>query len=232
MTLRPPRRRSPAPAERPPGIDINARITIEYVDVGDIVPYPFNPRDNEAAIPAVAESIKAFGFLVPVVIDDKNVLVAGHTRVEAAKLLGMFEVPCIRARHLTEAQIAAFRLIDNKVAEQATWDHDLLAGEITKLGDLGISWTSFGWTAEEIDCLSEVVQADCLDAQNVAAAAAADSGTQDRRAPTRARFVLGELVFFIESHAYRTWVDGLRQLHDFNESAITLELKRRLGIVE
>lgn len=208
-------------------------MVLEYVDLNDIIPYAFNPRDNEKAIPAVAESIKAFGFLVPCVINDENVLVAGHTRTEAAKLLGMTEVPCIRASHLTEDQINAFRLIDNKVAEQAAWDHDLLAGEISKLSDLNLDWTSFGWNQEEIDCLREVVSADCLDAQHVAAQAQAEAGgTQDRRAPTRARFVLGELVFFIETNVYRSWVDGVRQLHDFNEAAIVNDLKRRLGIVE
>lgn len=213
--------------------DYKKRMIFEYVDINDIEPYPFNPRDNEKAIPAVANSIKAFGFRVPVVLDSNNVLVAGHTRVEAAKLLGFTEVPAIRADDMTQEQINAFRLIDNKVAEGADWDHDLLAGEISKLGDMGLDWTQFGWNQMEIDCLSEVVSADCLDAAQTAQQAIEDSaGNQNRRAPTRARFVLGELVFFIESGPYRSWVDGLRQLHDFNEEAITRELKRRLGIVE
>lgn len=234
MTTRAPLRRASrrTPVARATA-DLTRRIQLEYVDLNDIIPYAFNPRDNEKAIPAVAESIKTFGFLVPCVIDDNNVLVAGHTRTEAAKLLGMVEVPCIRASHLTEEQINAFRLIDNKVAEQAAWDHDLLAGEISKLGELSLDWTAFGWNQEEIDCLREVVSSDCLDAQHVAAQAQAEAGgAQERRAPTRARFVLGELVFFIESHVYRSWVDGVRQLHDFNEQAIVNDIKRRLGIVE
>lgn len=214
-------------------IDINRRVQLEYLDLNDIIPYPFNPRDNEKAIPEVAESIRAFGFLVPCVVDENNVLVAGHTRTEAAKLLGMTEVPCIRARHLTQEQINAFRLIDNKVSESATWNFDLLAGEISKLNDTGIDWTKFGWNQEEIDCLSEVVASDCLDAQATAEQAAADAaGSQNRRSPQTARFVLGEVVFFISSAQYRIWVDGVRQLHDFNEVAITNDLKRRLGIME
>lgn len=226
-------RRRTRPQPHVNAVDINRRVAFEYVDLNDITPYPFNPRDNEKAIPAVAESIRAFGFLVPCVIDHNNVLVAGHTRTEAAKLLGMQEVPCIRADHLTQEQINAFRLIDNKVAEAAAWDHDLLAGEISKLSEINLDWTKFGWNQEEIDCLTEVVAADCLDAQQTAAQAVADAaGSQNRRAPTRARFVLGELVFFIDSNTYRAWVDGLRQLHDFNEVAITTDIKRRLGIVE
>lgn len=222
---------APAPATPAP-INLQQRLVLEYVDLNDIIPYEYNPRDNEHAIPAVAESIKAFGFLVPCVIDDNNVLVAGHTRTEGAKLLGMTEVPCIRASHLTQEQINAFRLIDNKVSEAARWDHDLLAGELSKLSDTGIDWTAFGWTAEEIDCLTEVVASDCLDAANAAATAQAESRqTTERRAPTTARFVLGEIVFFIPAQEYRHWADGIRQLHDFNEVAIANDIKRRLGIL-
>ena len=230
---RAPLRRTRSTRPRQNVVDIHQRIQLEYVDINDITPYPFNPRDNEKAIPAVAASIRAFGFLVPCVIDDDGNLVAGHTRTEAAKLLGMSEVPCIRATHLTPEQINQFRLIDNKVAESATWDFDLLSGEISKLADTGIDWTQFGWNQEEIDCLTEVVSSDCLDAQASAQQAAADSSSvQNRRSPTTARFVLGEIVFFIPANQYRVWADGVRQLHDFNEVAIVNDIKRRLGITE
>lgn len=234
-----PRRRAAArgPAANAPQADplalARSKVQIEYLDVRDITPYPFNPRDNEKAIPAVAESIKTFGFLVPVVVDADNILVAGHTRTEAAKLLGLDEVPAIRATNLTQDQINAFRLIDNKVAEQAKWDHDLLAGEIQKLSDLGLEFTNFGWTSEEIDCLASVVASDCLDNTTAERAAATESAAQaaQRRAPTQARFVLGEIVFFAPAGQYRTWVSGLRELHDYNETAIAEDIKRRLGML-
>lgn len=206
------------------------RRQIEYIDISDITPYPYNPRDNEKAIPAVAESIKSFGFLVPCVVDADNVLVAGHTRTEAAKLLGLTEVPCLRASDLTQDQINAFRLIDNKVAEQAAWDFDLLAGEVGKLGDLGLDLTKFGWTAEEIDCLSEVVASDCLTAP-IEVSQEQQESTANRRAPVTARFVLGEIVFFMPANEYRIWVDGLRQLHNFNETAMHEDIKQRLGML-
>lgn len=223
----PVRRRRQSPAMAP--VNLARRLEWTYVDINDITPYPYNPRDNEAAIPAVAASIKAFGFLVPCVIDANNVLVAGHTRIEGAKLNGMTEVPCVRASYLTSAQIDAFRLIDNKVSEAAKWDFDLLSGEISKLSE-SLDFTQFGWNQEEIDCLSSVVAADCLDAPAVVEEESPEA--QSRRSPQTARFVLGEVVFFIPATAYRNWVDGLRQLHDFNEDAIVTDLKRRLGIVE
>lgn len=236
----PVRRRRAAAQSAAPVDDLTLarkRHAIEYVSLDDIIPYDYNPRDNEHAIPQVAESIKAFGFLVPCVIDANNVLVAGHTRTEASKLLGLTEVPCIRATDLTEAQITAFRLIDNKVSEAAKWDHDLLAGEIQRIAAMGVEYdlTNFGWSAEEIDCLSQVVAGDCLDAaprlNEVAQQGIDEARAGLRRSPTQARFVLGELTFFIPATTYRAWVDGLRSLHDFNEADITEDIKRRLGIL-
>jgi hypothetical protein len=234
----PPTRRAPtrAAARRQPREEgsnhIHQRLQWEYVDINDLVPYEWNPRDNSEAVAAVANSIRSFGFLIPVVVDADNVLVAGHTRVEAAKSLGMPEVPAVRATHLTAEQINAFRLIDNKVAEQAKWDFDLLAGEVSKLGGL-FDFTQFGWSQEEIDCLGDVVAADCLTATDVVAEAERQAGdVAQRRAPVTARFVLGEVVFFLPVSVYRNWVDGVRQLNDFNESAIATDIKRRLGIVE
>lgn len=209
------------------------RVETEYIDINDIEAYEYNPRNNAKAVKNVAASIKAFGFLVPCVIDNNNVLVAGHTRVEAAKLLGITEVPCIRAGYLTPEEANAFRLIDNKVSEQAEWNFELLAGEIGKLDALGLDFTEFGWTTEEIDCLSDLIAADCLSpAGLVPANAEGQPEATTRRSPLTARVVIGELVFFIPATQYRTWADGIRTLCDFNEEAITAELKRRLGMLE
>ncbi len=221
------RRRAPVPR---PVANLRKRISIEYVAIDDIAPYEFNARLNEEAVPAVAESIKAFGFLVPCVVDVNNTLVAGHTRIEAARLLGIADIPCIRSRDLTPDQLNAFRLVDNKVSEIARWDFDLLGGEISKLVDTGIDWTLFGWTQEDIDCLSDVVSSDTLDAPS-ALDLAAGSEVSARRAPVTARCVIGEIVFFVPASDYRRFADGLRQLHDFNETAIVADIKRRLGLL-
>lgn len=123
--------------------DLKKRLKIEYKPVDDLIMYANNPRKNDgAALDAVVASIKEFGFKNPVVIDKDNVIVCGHTRVKAAKKLKMDEVPTICADDLTPAQIKAFRLADNKVAELAEWDMELLELE---LDDIDIDMEAFGF---------------------------------------------------------------------------------------
>lgn len=113
------------------------------LQIDEIKPYQNNPRNNEAAVAAVAASIKEFGFKVPLVVDKNNVIVAGHTRHKAALQLGFSTVPAIRADDLTEEQVAAFRLADNKTAELAEWDIDKLEEELAALSN--IDMTAFGF---------------------------------------------------------------------------------------
>lgn len=106
---------------------------IREINISEIKPYEKNPRKNQKAVPYVARSIEKFGFKVPIVIDRNNVIVAGHTRYLAAIKLGYMTVPCIVADDLTDKQVKAFRLADNKVAEKAEWDFDLLNEELLEL---------------------------------------------------------------------------------------------------
>ena len=103
-----------------PEIDMNLEIIMHDVDA--IIPYENNPRDNDNSVDAVIESIKNFGFLVPIVIDKDNVLVAGHTRIKALKKMGIKQVPCILADKLTEEQIKAYRLADNMTSMNSKWN--------------------------------------------------------------------------------------------------------------
>ena len=103
---------------------------IIYKNIDELKPYEKNPRKNDKAVKYVANSIEAFGFKVPIVIDKNNVIVCGHTRYKASKKLKLTEVPCIIADDLNEEQIKAFRLADNKVSEQAEWEFDTLTDEI------------------------------------------------------------------------------------------------------
>lgn len=115
---------------------------IIYKAVEELVPYENNPRINDEAVKYVSESIKQFGWKVPIVIDENNTIVTGHTRLKAAKELGMTEVPCIVADDLSDEQIKAFRLADNKVGEIAQWDMAKLEME---LEDIDIDMGDFGF---------------------------------------------------------------------------------------
>lgn len=120
---------------------------IEQRPIEEVRPYPNNPRNNKKAVAAVAASIKEFGFKVPIVVDTAGVIITGHTRREAAISLGMKTVPVIVADDLTEAQIRAFRLADNKVSEFSEWDEDALAEELAQLDEaaLGIDMADVGF---------------------------------------------------------------------------------------
>ena len=120
-------------------------MNVVNLSIDELKPYKNNPRFNDQAVEAVANSIKEFGFKVPIVVDKNNVIVAGHTRYKASKRLGLKEVPCIIADDLTDEQIKAFRLADNKVSELAEWDTDLLNLE---LNDLKLDMEQFGFIPE------------------------------------------------------------------------------------
>ncbi len=111
--------------------------------ISELKEYENNPRDNSAAIEAVANSIKEFGFKVPIIVDGNNIIIAGHTRYKAAISLGLDEVPCIIASDLTPEQVKAFRLADNKVGEIATWDIEKLKLELEGIDGLDMSLFGF-----------------------------------------------------------------------------------------
>ena len=109
---------------------------VELTEIGRVIPYARNPRKNEAAIAKVAASIKEYGFRQPIVVDEEMVIIAGHTRLQAAQTLGLKKVPVHVATGLTQAQIKAYRLADNRTHEDAEWDEDLLAIELGELSEM------------------------------------------------------------------------------------------------
>ena len=114
-------------------------------NIAELREYENNPRNNDEAVEAVAESIKQFGFKVPIVIDNKNVIVCGHTRLKAAERLGLSFIPCIVADDLTDEQIKAFRLADNKTGELAEWDFEALEKELAELTAFDVDMSAFGF---------------------------------------------------------------------------------------
>lgn len=120
--------------------------------LSELTPYENNPRRiSEDAVNAVAESIRQFGFRVPIVIDADGVIACGHTRYQAAQSLGLASVPCVVADDLTPEQVKAFRLADNKTAELSAWDFPALEAELDALQD-AFDMDAFGF--EGIESLS------------------------------------------------------------------------------
>lgn len=124
-------------------------LKVKNIPIEELKAYENNPRKiNELAIKALSSSIEEFGFKVPVIVDKDQEIIAGHTRILAAKKLGISEVPCIVADDLTPEQIKAFRLADNKVGELTSWDFEKLDIELEGIGmDMGL----FGFEVSEYE---------------------------------------------------------------------------------
>lgn len=134
-------------------------MNIVDVKLTDLKPYEKNPRHNDDAVQGVKNSIKKFGFKVPIIIDKNNVIVAGHTRYKASVELGLETVPCIIADDLTPKQIKAFRLADNKVAEKSYWDFDLLNEELAELS-LDFDMSDFGFVISNNENIDDLFKED------------------------------------------------------------------------
>ena len=129
-------------------------LALDYRPVASLIPYARNARTHsEAQVALIAGSIREFGFTNPVLVDGENGIIAGHGRVLAARKLGLASVPVIELGHLTEAQKRAYVLADNKLAERAGWDRELLALELGELAELGTDLGSLGFEALELDAL-------------------------------------------------------------------------------
>src|SRR5215475_12878269 len=129
---------------------------IEYTPVRELRPHPNNARTHSRKqIRQIAKSIETFGFCNPVLVDDAKQIIAGHGRVEAAKLLGIDAVPTCQLSHLSEADKRAYVLADNKLAEKAGWDKELLAIELQGLIELDVDIELTGFETAEIDLILE-----------------------------------------------------------------------------
>jgi DNA modification methylase len=124
---------------------------VELRKVTDIKPYEHNPRENDGAVEAVARSIREYGFRQPIVVDAEGVIVVGHTRWKAAQKLGLEMVPVHVATDLTPAQVRAYRIADNKVADLATWDMELLPIELSELRGMDVDLELLGFSSAELE---------------------------------------------------------------------------------
>lgn len=127
------------------------RLEIVYKNLTDLIPYAKNPRRNDQTVDSLAAAIEEYGFKVPIIIDENNEIVAGHTRLKAAKKLNLSEVPVIIADDLSEKQVRAFRLLDNRLSEMSEWDEDLLSLELTALKAVDMDLSIFGLEPPKLD---------------------------------------------------------------------------------
>ena len=135
-----------------------AKMNVEYWKAEDVKPYENNPRINDGAVDATANSIKEFGWKQPIVVDKEGVIIAGHTRLKAAKKLGMEEVPVLVAKDLSSEQADAYRLADNKTGEISEWNMDMLGDELSQIED--IDMTDFGFDDEDLEIQDENTDAE------------------------------------------------------------------------
>lgn len=188
---------------------------VKYVPLDSVVPYENNPRLNEDAVAGVRESIKEFGFNVPLVVDANMVIITGHTRRLAALELGLKNVPVIVASHLNEAQVAAFRLADNRLSENAKWDESKLSSELQYIQNMGFSLEFTGFTKSELDCLCGTVTADCLSEVNYEAVCGevVEASAQESLSVL---FSAGSYRFRISMEEFRAWEEMM--LSDFGKA--------------
>ncbi len=147
-------RSHPWPAAKKPHRFAHSALTIESVPVQDLRPSPNNCRFHpKEQIDKLKRAIERFGFLGPVLIDDRNRVIVGHARMEAAKALGLAEIPCLRIRHLSEAKKRAFAILDNRLAEDSAWDFQLLAKEFQFLQAEGIDLETTGFEIPEFETI-------------------------------------------------------------------------------
>jgi DNA modification methylase len=131
-------------------------MTVEIWLIDRVVPYARNPRKNAGAVDKVAASIAEFGWKQPIVVDAQGVIIVGHTRLLAAKKLGLAEVPVVVAADLTPAQVKAYRLADNRTNEEASWDEALLALELDDLRLEEFNLAITGFDPKELDALAAI----------------------------------------------------------------------------
>ncbi len=204
---------------------------IQMIKVSDLVPYNKNPRVNELAVPGVVKSIKKYGFRFPVLVDEEMVLISGHTRRLAAIQLKILEIPTIVAKDMSEDEKKGLRIADNRVAENSQWDDGLLKEELAYLRESGFDLGDTGFSAEELDCLMEPVDADCLDdldMENVCGLV--DEVEPSKKGKDEVVIRTGEHRAEVDFKYFSVWQKTITDKVGFATADIMMEVFERLGI--
>jgi len=195
---------------------------VELLDLKKLVPYARNPRITAHAVDKVAASIKEFGFRQPIVVDSEMVIIAGHTRYQAAQKLGLKKVPVHVADGLSAEQVKAYRIADNRTGEEAQWDNEMLALELADLDNMSFDKAVLGFEAAELEQLQKSLESLLTDGIDD------DEEKPIDEADTRA--TIGPYSFEIPRERYLAWIEEVKQEVGFDKEAIVHELKKRLGL--
>lgn len=198
-----------------------SKLQIEYISLLQIAPYSRNARTHsEEQVSQIAESIREFGFTNPILIDQHNELIAGHGRLEAAKIVGLETVPAVRLADLTEQQVKALRIVDNQLALNAGWDLDLLAAEIVELEADDFNLDLLGFDDDflagllpdqmEIDPERDQTEPDMNESQE------------------KVSIILGPYEINIDRSEWDKWEASVRAKVGFDKSDVISEIKKRL----
>ncbi len=197
---------------------------IEMWDVEKLRPYARNARTHsDEQISQIAASFLRFGMVNPLLVDTDAGLIAGHGRLEAAKLIGMKEVPVIVLDHLTEDQKRAYIIADNKLAENAGWDKELLKIEMEYLIEHEFNPAEIGFKQEEIDDILKKVEEELTDGFD-------DDEDEGELEEADTICVVGSYRILIDRDDYLKWHDAIREKVGFEKDAIKDEIRKRLKI--
>jgi hypothetical protein len=198
-----------------------------YQDINSITPYWNNPRVNDDAVEGLKKSIQEFNFLVPIVVDEEGIIVTGHTRHKASLELGLTEVPVIVAHHLNAEQIKAFRIADNRLSENAKWDEQRLSEELRQIQSMGFDMSSTGFSVDELDCLTGMISATCLNDLDYATVCG-QVAPKAIQARDNVIISCGNYKFYVGIGVYKSWEADLLTQFPKRKDLIT-ELATRLG---
>jgi ParB-like chromosome segregation protein Spo0J len=192
--------------------------------VSDLVPYARNARTHSASqVAQIADSIKQWGWTVPVLIGADNGIIAGHGRVEAAKLLGFEEVPVVVAEGWSPEQRRAYILADNQLPQNAGWDFDLVAQELSELDDAGFDVTQIGFSTAEMTAFF-------AQGKPPEAAEPTDEGAKPAEAAVDGVVKVGPYTATVSVDKMQAWLADLRVEHDDDRQQILSTILERLGL--
>lgn len=184
------------------------KLNITQIDINTLIPHPSNPRIiNEAIIP-VARSIQEFGFINPVIINENNIILAGHARTEAAKTLNYQKIPCVKVKNLTKAQELAYLLADNKLSENASYDHNVLASVIKTIDDMDFDTTITGYDEDEIDAF---INASTQSIEDILGLAEDKEEIEPENIPEHEEVNMNRVSFFFNDEQRKIVMDAIDQ---------------------